>query len=78
MAALRQATTTSSDLFASSYATYLEVITAQRNVLDAELSLINTKQAWFQTLIDLCRVLEVVGNSRLFAYLSPPECCCRP
>jgi len=57
VAVLRQAATTSDDLFAANYATYLEVITAQRSVLDAELSLINTKQAQFQSLVDLYRAL---------------------
>jgi outer membrane protein, multidrug efflux system len=57
VAVLRQAATTSDDLFAANYATYLEVITAQRNVLDAELALINTKQAQFTSLIDLYRAL---------------------
>lgn len=54
---LRQAVTTSDDLFAGNYATYLEVITAQRSVLDAELALINTKQAQFSALVDLYRAL---------------------
>ncbi|RYC68127.1 efflux transporter outer membrane subunit [Spirosoma sordidisoli] len=57
VAVLRQAATTANDLFAASYATYLEVITAQRSVLDAELGLINTKQAQFTALIDLYRAL---------------------
>ncbi|GAB3953675.1 TolC family protein [Spirosoma harenae] len=54
---LRQAATTSDDLFASNYASYLEVITAQRSVLDAELALMNTKQAQFQSLVGLYRAL---------------------
>ncbi|WP_097127483.1 efflux transporter outer membrane subunit [Spirosoma fluviale] len=54
---LRQAATTSDELFAANYATYLEVITAQRSVLDAELALINTKQAQFLSLVDLYRAL---------------------
>jgi outer membrane protein, multidrug efflux system len=57
VAVLRQAATTSDDLFAANYATYLEVITAQRSVLDAELALVNTKQAQFTSLIDLYRAL---------------------
>ncbi|WP_262697173.1 efflux transporter outer membrane subunit [Fibrisoma montanum] len=57
VAVLRQAARTSDDLFGTGYATYLEVITAQRSVLDAELSLINTKQAQFLSLIDLYRAL---------------------
>lgn len=56
-AVLRQAATTSNELFANGYATYLEVITAQRNVLDAELSLINTKRSQFLALVDLYRAL---------------------
>ncbi|GAB3543939.1 TolC family protein [Spirosoma fluminis] len=54
---LRQAVTTSNDLFASGYASYLEVITAQRSVLEAELALINTKRAQFLSLTDLYRSL---------------------
>lgn len=54
---LRQAVGISNDLFASGYASYLEVITAQRNVLEAELALITTKQAQFLSLTDLYRAL---------------------
>ncbi|WP_461078045.1 TolC family protein [Spirosoma flavus] len=54
---LRQATTTSNELFANGYATYLEVITAQRNVLEAELALINTKRSQFLALVGLYRAL---------------------
>lgn len=54
---LRQAVTVSNDLFANGYASYLEVITAQRSVLDAELALINTKQSQFLSLTDLYRSL---------------------
>ena len=54
---LRQAATTSNELFANGYATYLEVITAQRNVLEAELALITTKRAQFLALVDLYRAL---------------------
>lgn len=57
VAVLRQAATTSNELFANGYATYLEVITAQRNVLDAELSLITTKRAQFLALVGLYRAL---------------------
>ena len=57
VAVLRQAVTTSNDLFRGGYASYLEVITAQRNVLEAELALINTKQAQFLSLTDLYRAL---------------------
>ena len=54
---LTNAVNTANDLFRSGYATYLEVITAQRNVLEAELSLINTKQSQFLALTDLYRNL---------------------
>ena len=47
----------SNDLFRSGYATYLEVITAQRSVLEAELALVNTKRAQFLSLTDLYRSL---------------------
>ncbi len=57
VAVLRQAVSTSNDLFRSGYASYLEVITAQRSVLEAELALINTKQAQFLSLTDLYRAL---------------------
>ncbi|WP_460934700.1 efflux transporter outer membrane subunit [Spirosoma humi] len=57
VAVLRQAATTSNDLFAANYATYLEVITAQQSVLDAERALINTKQSQFLSLVDLYRAL---------------------
>ncbi|GAB3641985.1 TolC family protein [Spirosoma arcticum] len=54
---LTNAVNISNDLFRSGYATYLEVITAQRSVLEAELALINTKQAQFLSLTDLYRAL---------------------
>lgn len=57
VAVLRQATTTSNELFANGYATYLEVITAQRSVLETELALISTRRAQFQSLVDLYRAL---------------------
>lgn len=57
VAVLRQAATTSNELFANGYATYLEVITAQRNVLEAELALITTRRAQFLALVDLYRAL---------------------
>lgn len=57
VAALGQAVTISNDLFAGGYASYLEVITAQRSVLEAELALINTRQAQFLSLTDLYRAL---------------------
>ncbi|WP_461106525.1 TolC family protein [Spirosoma koreense] len=54
---LEKAVTTSNDLFSSGYASYLEVITAQRSVLEAELALINTKQQQFLSFTDLYRAL---------------------
>ncbi len=50
---LQQAVITANDLFRSGYATYLEVITAQRSVLEAEMALINTKRAQFLSLTNL-------------------------
>jgi outer membrane protein, multidrug efflux system len=57
VAVLGQAVATSNDLFATGYASYLEVITAQRSVLEAELALINTKRAQYLSLTDLYRAL---------------------
>jgi len=54
---LSNAVNTSNDLFAAGYATYLEVITAQARVLEAELSMTNTRKEIFVTLIDLYRAL---------------------
>ena len=54
---LRKAVATSNDLFAGGYASYLEVITAQRSVLEAELALITTKQSQFLALTELYRSL---------------------
>ncbi|GAB3768544.1 TolC family protein [Spirosoma horti] len=57
VAVLEQAVLTSNDLFRSGYASYLEVITAQRSVLEAELALISTKRSQFLALTDLYRAL---------------------
>jgi outer membrane protein TolC len=54
---LTNAVSISNELFRSGYATYLEVITAQRSVLEAELALITTKQAQFLALTNLYRDL---------------------
>lgn len=54
---LTNAVSIANDLFRSGYATYLEVITAQRSVLEAELALINTKRAQFLSLTNLYRDL---------------------
>ncbi|WP_128547629.1 TolC family protein [Larkinella soli] len=57
VAMLEQATGVSKELFATGYASYLEVITAQRSVLEAKLAQINVKRAQFHWLIDLYRSL---------------------
>ena len=54
---LTAAVSTSNDLFAAGYATYLEVITAQARVLEAELSVTNTRKEIFVSIIDLYRAL---------------------
>jgi len=54
---LNQAVGTSKDLFVAGYASYLEVITAQRTVLEAELGLAQAKRQQFQYLIELYRAL---------------------
>ncbi|WAC11962.1 efflux transporter outer membrane subunit [Dyadobacter pollutisoli] len=54
---LQQAVTTSKDLFLTGYASYLEVITAQRSVLQEELNLTNVQKEQFLALIELYRAL---------------------
>ncbi|WKN46179.1 efflux transporter outer membrane subunit [Tunicatimonas pelagia] len=54
---LLAAVSTSSDLFAAGYATYLEVITAQERVLEAELGMINTRKEIFLALTSLYQSL---------------------
>jgi NodT family efflux transporter outer membrane factor (OMF) lipoprotein len=54
---LTNSISTSNDLFAAGYATYLEVITAQGRALEAELSMTNTRKEIFVSLIDLYRAL---------------------
>jgi outer membrane protein, multidrug efflux system len=54
---LKDAVSISNDLFATGYANYLEVITAQGNVLHAELDLIHFKKEQFKSLIELYRAL---------------------
>ena len=56
-AVLSDAVSTANDLFAAGYATYLEVITAQARVLEAELGVTNTRQEIFIAIIDLYRAL---------------------
>ncbi|MFD2787520.1 TolC family protein [Hymenobacter rubripertinctus] len=57
VAPLNQAVSVSDDLFRANYATYLEVVTAQRNVLEAELNLTNARRQQLLLLINLYRAL---------------------
>jgi len=57
VASLTRAVDISNDLYTASYATYLEVITAQRSALEAELNLTTTRREQFLQLIDLYRAL---------------------
>ena len=54
---LLSAVSTSNVLFTSGYATYLEVITAQKSVLEAELELANIKKGIFHSVIGLYKAL---------------------
>lgn len=54
---LSNAVSTSNVLFTSGYATYLEVITAQKSVLEAELELANIKKEVFHSVIGLYKAL---------------------
>ncbi|OLY94865.1 efflux transporter, outer membrane factor (OMF) lipoprotein, NodT family [Cnuella takakiae] len=54
---LESAVGTAKDLYLSGYATYLEVITAQRNVVEAELELATTKRNQFLAVVNLYRAL---------------------
>ena len=55
--ALNNAVSVANDLYVVGRASYLEVITAQRNVLDAELELANTKKNIFINTINLYRAV---------------------
>lgn len=55
--ALTTAVEVSNDLYTASYANYLEVVTAQRSALEAELNLTGIRREQFQLLIDLYRAL---------------------
>lgn len=57
VAVLTTAVATSNELFVVGYATYLEVITAQRSVLEAELSLADARQAQLLQSVQLYRAL---------------------
>jgi outer membrane protein TolC len=54
---LSEAVATAKDLYLTGYASYLEVITAQKGVLTAELELTEGRQQLFQSLINLYRSL---------------------
>ncbi|WP_157638286.1 TolC family protein [Flexithrix dorotheae] len=54
---LRKAVSTSNDLFLGGYANYLEVVTAQKNVFEAELELMQSRKNQFKYLIELYRSL---------------------
>ncbi|WP_228713486.1 TolC family protein [Arundinibacter roseus] len=54
---LQQGVSISNDLYLAGYASYLEVITAQRSVLSAELEQTTIRQREFSALIDLYRSL---------------------
>jgi NodT family efflux transporter outer membrane factor (OMF) lipoprotein len=57
VAVLLDAVSTANVLFTSGYASYLEVITAQKSVLEAELELANIKKGIFHSVIGLYRAL---------------------
>ncbi|NLR61295.1 efflux transporter outer membrane subunit [Chitinophaga polysaccharea] len=54
---LQEAVSTANILFTTGYANYLEVITAQKNVLEAELALVTTRRNVYQGLVSLYRAL---------------------
>jgi outer membrane protein, multidrug efflux system len=54
---LNAAVSTANELYLSGYANYLEVITAQKNVLEAELELARQKKDIYASLVDLYRSL---------------------
>jgi len=55
VAVLQQAVTTSRDLFLTGYASYLEIILAQRSVLEAELTLTDVQKEQYLALVELYR-----------------------
>ena len=55
------AVSTANDLYLTGYATYLEVITAQKGVLDAELQLTGIKKQLFQSVVNLYYALVEGG-----------------
>lgn len=57
VAVLQGAVSTANTLFSTGYASYLEVITAQKSVLEAELALITSRREVYQGLVSLYRAL---------------------
>lgn len=57
VAVLKAAVETASTLYSTGYASYLEVITAQKNVLEADLALVTTRREVYQGLVQLYRAL---------------------
>ncbi len=55
VAVLQQAVATSRDLFLTGYATYLEIIMAQKSVLEAEITLNNVQTDQYLALVELYR-----------------------
>ncbi|RFS19753.1 TolC family protein [Chitinophaga silvatica] len=54
---LQEAISTANILFTTGYANYLEIITAQKSALEAELALVTTKRGTYQGLVSLYRAL---------------------
>ncbi len=54
---LQEAVSTSHELYQSGYASYLEVITAQKNTLDAELEMVRKKKDIYTAAVNLYRAL---------------------
>jgi NodT family efflux transporter outer membrane factor (OMF) lipoprotein len=61
---LRSAVVTARDLYLTGYASYLEVITAQKNVLESELQQAEQKQRLYISLVDLYRSLGGGWNNQ--------------
>jgi outer membrane protein, multidrug efflux system len=55
--ALRRAVEVSNDLYVSGYANYLEVISAQKGVLQTSLELVEMRKAQFQNVVNIYRTL---------------------
>jgi outer membrane protein TolC len=56
-AELNEAVTISNDLYMAGYANYMEIITAQKNALEAELDVVQTKQKLLFSTVSLYRAL---------------------